>query len=92
MARYGFGHRLHDYLRAEAVDDSLAGSKLPISVWGQLRASRLGGRERAREFRLVVIDQCAEIRKAISENGPEFVLTNEVKILLKLLGEYDEAE
>ena len=90
MARYGFNRRLHDYMAAEAMDDKAAGDKLPLSNWAQQRASRLGGRERAREFRLAVGDQAVKVRVAISiEVDPE-ILHTEVETLLKLLGEYDE--
>lgn len=92
MARYGFAKRLQDYMIAEAMDDKVAGGKLPISPWGKQRVSRLGGRERAREFRLAVSDQAAEVRKTIRENRPQPILAVDVELLLKLLGEYDEAE
>lgn len=85
-----FKQFLEMYIKAEVGDNKEVGSLLPVSGSARTRATRLGGIGYAREWRIVVSDQAAEVRKAIALNRPQAILATEVEHLLYLIGERDE--
>lgn len=63
---------------------------IPTRVDGAMRLKRMTPELKALDWRLMVEEQCQEVRRTIREDSSKGILQTEVQALLRLLGEIDD--
>jgi hypothetical protein len=63
---------------------------LPTRADGAMRLKRMTPELKAMDWRLMVEEQCKEVRRTISLGRSREILATEVEALLRLLGEIDD--